>query len=40
MHTAQTRQAGELVAKQTPLGWVVFVGYSGNIQPASRILFV
>ena len=40
MHTGQTRQAGELVARQTPLGWVVFGGSSGNIQPASRILFV
>ena len=40
MHTGQTRQAGELVARQTPLGWVVFGGSSGNVQPASRILFV
>ena len=40
MHTGQTRQAGELVARQTPLGWVVFGGPSGNVQPASRILFV
>ena len=40
MHTGQTRQAGELVAQQTPLGWVVFRGPSGNIQPASHILLV
>ena len=40
MHTGQTRQAGELVARQTPLGWVVFGGSSGNTQPASRIMFV
>ena len=40
MHTGETRQARELGAKQTPLGWVVFGGSSGNIQQASRILFV
>lgn len=40
MHTGQTRQAGELAARQTPLGWVVLGGSSGNDQPASRILFV
>ena len=40
MHTCQTRQAGELVARQTPLGWVVFGGSSGNVEPANRILFV
>ena len=40
MHTGQTRQAGELVARQTPLGWVVFGGSSGNVGPANRILFV
>ena len=40
MHTGQTRQAGELVARQTPLGWVVFGGSSGNVEPANRILFV
>ena len=26
MHTGQTRQAEELVARQTPLGWVIFGG--------------
>ena len=40
MHTGQTRHAGELVARQTPLGWVVFGGLSGSIQPANRILFI
>lgn len=40
MHTGETRQTRELVARQTTLGWVVFRGSSGNIQPASRILFV
>ena len=40
MHTGETRQARELVARQTPLGWVVFGGSSGNVQPVSRILFV
>lgn len=24
MHTGQTRQTGQLVARKTPLGWVVF----------------
>ena len=40
MYTGETRQARELVARQTPLGWVVFGGSSGNVQPASRILFL
>ena len=40
MHTGQTRQAGELVARQTPLGWVVFGGSAENVQPSIRILFV
>ena len=40
IHTVETRQTGELVARQTPLVWVVFGGSSGNIHPANRILFV
>ena len=38
--SGQTRQAGELVARQSPLGWVVFRAPSWKVQPASRILFV
>ncbi|XP_022777780.1 uncharacterized protein LOC111319232 [Stylophora pistillata] len=40
MHAGQTRPAGELGARQTPLGWVVFGGSPGNVQSANRILFV
>ena len=32
MHTGQTRQTGQLVARKTPLGWVVFGGQSGETQ--------
>jgi len=32
MHTGQTRQTGQLVARKTPLGWVVFGGPSGETQ--------
>ena len=39
MHTDQTRQAGEVVARKTPRGWVVFRGSLGNVQLASCILF-
>lgn len=40
MHTGQTRQAGQLVARRTPLGWVVFGGSPGDDQTANRILLV
>ena len=40
MHTGETKQAKEHVARQTPLGWVMFGGSSGNVQPVSGILFV
>ena len=40
MHTGQTGQAGKVVARKTPLGWVLSGGSLGNVQLASRILFV
>jgi len=40
MHTGKSKQAGQLVARPTPLGWVVFCGPSGKVQESSRILHV
>ena len=40
MHTGESKQAGQLVARHTPLGWVVFGGSSGEVQETSRILHV
>lgn len=40
MHTGKSKQAGQLVARLTRLGWVVFGGPSGEVQESSRILHV
>ncbi|XP_068693002.1 uncharacterized protein [Montipora foliosa] len=40
MHTGETRQAGHLVARKSPLGWVVFGGTSQDAPAASRTLHV
>ena len=40
MHTGETRQAGNLVARKVPLGWVVFGGTSQDTHGTSRILQV
>ena len=40
MHTGETRQAGHLVARKSPLGWVVFGGTSQDAPEASRTLHV
>ena len=40
MHTGQTRQAGQLVARKTPLGWVVFGGPSGETLVNGRVCHV
>lgn len=40
MNTGKSKQAGQLVARPTPLGWVVFGGPSGEVQESSRILHV
>ena len=40
MHTGESKQAGQLVAKSTPLGWVVLGGSSGEMLEASRVLHV
>ena len=37
MHTEQTRQTGQLVARETPLGWVVFGGQSRETQVHARV---
>ncbi|XP_068678843.1 uncharacterized protein [Montipora foliosa] len=40
MHTGETRQAGHLVSRKSPLGWVVFGGTSQDAPEASRTLHV
>ncbi|XP_068711858.1 uncharacterized protein [Montipora foliosa] len=40
MHTGETRQAKHLVARKSPLGWVVFGGTSQDAPEASRTLHV
>ncbi|XP_068690776.1 uncharacterized protein [Montipora foliosa] len=40
MHTGETRHAGHLVARKSPLGWVVFGGTSQDPPEASRTLHV
>ena len=40
MHTGETRQAGHLVARKCPLGWVVFGGTSQDAPEVSRTLHV
>ena len=40
MHTGESKQAGQLVVRSTPLGWVVFGGLLGEMLETSRILHV
>ncbi|PFX31032.1 hypothetical protein AWC38_SpisGene4124 [Stylophora pistillata] len=40
IHTGQTKQVGQIVARKTPLGWVVFGGPTGSVPSSSRILLV
>lgn len=40
MHTGESKQAGQLVARHTPLGWVVFGGSPGEVQETGHILHV
>ena len=40
LHTGETKQSGHLVARNSPLGWVVFGAASGKIQQASSVLLV
>ena len=40
MHTGQTRQTGQIVARKTPLGWVVFGGSSEDTQKNGRLCHV
>ena len=40
MHTGESKQVGQLVARHIPLGWVVFGGSRGDVQETSRILLV
>ena len=40
MHIGETKQSGKLVARNTPLGWVVFGGSSDDSEPISAIYHV
>ena len=40
IHTGQTKQVGQIVARKTPLRWVVFGGSTETFPTSSRILFV
>ena len=40
MHTGETRQAGQLVARHSPLGWVIFGAMPGDTHETNSILFV
>ena len=40
MHTGETRQAGHVVARKSPLGWVVFGGTSKDAPEVSKTLHV
>ena len=40
MHTGETKQSGHLVARNSPLGWVVFGAAPGKSQETNRVLFV
>ena len=40
MHAGQARQTGQLVARKTPLGWVVFGGSSDDTQTKGHVYHV
>ena len=40
LHTGETKQSGQLVARKTPLGWVLFGGSSSGTEAASQIYHV
>ena len=40
MHTGETRQAGHLVARHSPLGWVIFGATPGDARETNSILYV
>ena len=40
MHTGETRQAGYLVARHSPLGWVIFGAMPGDARKTNSILYV
>ena len=40
IHTDHTKQVGQIVARNTPQGWVVFGGSTETFPSSSRILFV
>ena len=40
MHTGETKQVGDLVARNSPLGWVVFGAEPGETMRASQIFHI
>ena len=40
MHMGETRRAGHLVARKSPLGWVIFGAKQGNVQEDNRVLHI
>lgn len=40
MHTGETRQVGNLVARNSPLGWLVFGATPGSTHEAKRVFHV
>jgi len=40
LHKGETKQSGQLVARKTPLGWVLFGGSSSGTEAASQIYHV
>ena len=40
MHTGETKQVGDLVARSSPLGWVIFGAKPGEIPRASQIFHI
>ena len=40
MHTGETRQARHLVARQSPLGWVIFGAMPGDARETNSILYI
>jgi len=40
MHTGETRQAGHLVTRHSPLGWVIFGATPGDARETNSILYV
>ena len=40
LHTGQTRETANLIARQSPLGWVIFGAISGKYEQMNRVFYV